>query len=363
MRSLPDFNLSSQRVLVRCDFNVPLSEQRETAKRTSSSFLSSPPPARQILDDFRIKKSIPTLQYLIGKGAKLVLMSHLGRPAGKVVEELSLAPIQNKLMEYLDLSIVKAPDCLGLEIEKWTKSMREGEILLLENLRFHKGEEENDKKFAKELAKMGDIYINDAFGASHRESASIVGVPRYLPSGIGFLLEKEIKVLTNLIKNPQKPLVAIMGGKKVKTRVKLINKISEIGDWVLIGNLLKKEIEEKNIQLKYPEKIIKPVDDIEGKDIGPQTIDLFKEKIKLAKSIIWNGPLGITEEEKFSNGSNAIAQAIIQSKAFSVVGGGETVEFISKIKLTDKFNHVSTGGGAMIDFLADEKLAGLEVLK
>lgn len=332
-------------MLVRCDFNVPLGKEGE------------------ILNSFRIKKTIPTLQYLIEKGARLVLMSHLGRPEGKVVEELSLTPIQNKLMEYLDLSVVKAPDCIGSEIEKWTKNMQKGEILLLENLRFHKGEGENDDNFAKELSRMGDIYINDAFGVSHRESASIIGVPKYLPSGIGFLMEKEIKTLTNLIKNPQKPLIAIMGGKKVKTKVKFIDKISEVGDWVLIGNLLKKEIEENNVQLKYPQKIIQPVDDNEGKDIGPKTTELFKEKIRPAKTIIWAGPLGVIEEEEFSKGSKEIARAIIDSGAFSVVGGGETVEFIDKIGLTEKFSHLSTGGGAMLDFLVDEKLAGIEALK
>ena len=344
MKTLRDFNFKNKRVLVRCDFNVPLSEKGE------------------ILDDFRIKKTIPTIEYLIEKGAKLLLMSHLDDPGGKVVEELRLTPIQDKLMEYLDLSVTRAPDCIGKEIEEWTKSMVPGEVLLLENLRFHKEEEENDAHFAQQLAKLGDIYINDAFGACHRAHASIVGIAKYLPSGMGPLLEKEIRVLTQLIANPLKPLVGIIGGKKVETKSKVIDKISQIADWILINSLIKNEIEGKNIKLKYPQKIIKPVDDIEEKDIGPETINLFKEKIVQAKTIFWSGPLGKIEEEQFQTGSAEIAQVVIRSGAFSVVGGGETIEFINKIGLIDKFSHVSTGGGAMLDFISDGKLVGLEAL-
>ena len=344
MRALKDFNFKGKRVLVRCDFNVPLSDQGE------------------ILDDFRIKKTIPTIEYLIEKGAKIILTSHLGRPKGKVVEELRLTPIQNRLMEYLDVSITKAPDCIGPEIEKWTIEMEPGEILLLENLRFHKEEEENDENFAKELAGLADIYINDALGVSHRAHASIVGVAKYLSSGAGLLLEKEIKVLTGLMENPEKPLVAIIGGNKVETKVKLIDKTSEAVDFILIGGLIKKEIKEKNIQLKYPQKIIEPVNEIKGKDIDPQTINLFREKIALAKTVFWNGPLGMIEEERFSKGSEAIAQAIIESGAFSVVGGGEIIEFINKIGLIEKFNYVSTGGGAMLEFLSGEILPGLQAI-
>jgi phosphoglycerate kinase len=345
MKNLREFNFEDKRVLVRFDFNVPLS------------------PEGEILDDFRIKQSIPTIEYLIGKKAKVILMSHLDRPGGKVIENLRLTPIQNRLMEYLDLSITKASDCIGSEIEKWTHQMQPGEILLLENLRFHKEEEEGDLNFAKALSKLGDIYINDAFGASHRNHASIVGIPKYLPSGAGILLEKEIRVLTKLIENPEKPLVAIIGGAKVETKTKLINKISEMADFVLIGGLINKERKVKNIQLKYPQKIAEPIDEVEEKDIGPQTIEFFKRKINLAKTIFWNGPLGMIEEEKFSKGSEAICRAIIKSEAFSVAGGGETVEFIVKLGLTEKFSHISTGGGAMIAFLAGEKLPGIIALK
>ena len=386
MKTLKDFDFRGKKVLVRCDFNVPLNKEG------------------LILDDFRIRQTIPTIEYLIEKGAKLLLISHLDDPGGRVVESLRLTPIQEKLMEYLDLSITKAQDCIGKEVEDWINQMQSGEILLLENLRFHKEEEEfaedslhlpersegremnkvqrtpphpalrgsaNEENFAKKLAKLGDIYINDAFGACHRVHASIVGVPKYLPSGMGFLLEKEIKVLSDLLEKPKKPLIAIIGGKKVETKVKLIDKISEIADLVLIGGLIKEEIDEKGIILKHPEKIISPVDRVDsnpptaqqGCDIGPKTINLFKEKIALAKTIFWNGPLGKIEEEEFQKGSKEIAQAVIESGAFSVAGGGETVEFINNLGLTEKFNHLSTGGGAMLDFIVDGKLVGIEALR
>ncbi|OIO46306.1 MAG: hypothetical protein AUJ31_02110 [Parcubacteria group bacterium CG1_02_39_15] len=344
MKTLNDFNFKNKRVLVRCDFNVPLSEKGD------------------ILDDFRIKKTIPTIEYLLKKGAKVILMSHLGRPEGKVIESLRLTPVQNKLMEYLDVSIAKAPNCIGPEIEKWTEEMQPGGILLLENVQFNPGEKENNQDFARTLASYADIFIMEAFGQAHRNYASIVSAPKYLPSGAGFLLEKEIQVLTRLREHPEKPLIAIVGGAKVETKVKLIDKISELGERVLIGGLIQKEIEEKKIKLKNPQKIITPIDDVETFDIGPKTINLFKEKIKLAKTIFWNGPLGKTEEKEFSKGTEAVARAIVESGSFSVVGGGETVEFINKIGLVDKFSHVSTGGGAMLDFIADGKLVGLEAL-
>ncbi len=345
MRTLKDFEVKGKRVLVRCDFNVPLDKEGN------------------ILDDFRIKQTLPTIEYLIKKEAKVILMSHLGRPGGKVVESLRLTPIQNRLMEYLDVSLTKAPDCVGEEIEKWSREMQPGEILLLENIQFHPGEKENDLNFAKTLASYADIFIMEAFGQAHRNYASIVNIPKYLPSGAGFLLEKEIKILTDLMRNPEKPLIAMIGGAKVETKVKLIDKISEKTDWVLVNTLIKNEIEEKNVQLKHPQKIIQPIDEIEGKDIGPKTVNLFKEKIASAKTIFWAGPLGKIEEENFQKGTKEIAQAIIESGAFSVVGGGETVEFINKLGLTEKFNHVSTGGGAMLDFISDGKVVGIEALK
>ncbi|MDO8435998.1 MAG: phosphoglycerate kinase [bacterium] len=345
MLTLKELNVQNKRVLLRCDFNVPLSNEGV------------------ILDDFRIKETVPTIEHLIKNGAKVVLMSHLGRPKGKVVESLKLAPIQEKLSEYLNRKIAKASDCIGIEIEKKTNEMKPGEVLLLENLRFHKEEEENDAQFALELAKLGDIYINDAFGASHRAHASIVGVPKYLPSAAGLLLEKEIKILTKLMENPVKPLVVIIGGAKAETKTKLIDRISEISDFTLINGLIQREIKEKNIKLKYPQKIIGPLDEVEGKDIGQKTIKLFKEKIFSAKTVFWNGPLGMFEKKEFAKGTEEIARAIVRSGVFSVVGGGETVDFINSLGLLSKFNHVSTGGGAMIEFLSGEKLPGIEVLR
>lgn len=345
MKTLRQIDLKEKRVLVRCDFNVPLSEKGD------------------ILDDFRIRQTLPTINYLVRNKAKLILMSHLDDPKGEIIENLRMTPIKNRLIQYLNLPTMKVKDCLEPNTREETLKMQAGEILLLENLRFHKEEEEDNDEFSKSLSALGDIYINDAFGACHRAHASIVGVPKYLPSGTGFLLEKEIKIFADLMQNPQKPLVAIIGGAKVETKTKLIDKISKIADFVLVSGLIEKELREKNIKLAFPQKIIKPIDQgDEGRDIGPETITLFKEKINIAKTVFWNGPLGQIEKSEFSKGTEEIAESILQSQAFSVVGGGETVEFVNQLGLIEKFNHVSTGGGAMLAFLSGEKLAGLEAL-
>lgn len=344
MKTLRDFEFKNKRVLVRCDFNVPLDKEGN------------------VLDDFRIRQTVPTIEYLLKKGAKLILMCHLDNPGGKVVENLKLTKVQEKLTECLDLSVVKAEDCVGPGIEKWTKEMKPGEILLLENLRFHREEEENDSKFAEDLSKLGDVYINDAFATSHRAHASLVGVPEYLPSAVGFLVEKELEILTKLIKNPEKPLVAAVGGKKVETKARLIDKLSETADLIIIGGLINRGIREKGITLKSVRKVVKPLDEIEEKDIGPKSIELFKEKIFSARTIFWTGPFGKIEEEKFQKGTMEIARAIVKSGAFSIIGGGETIEFINKIGLSDKFNYISTGGGALLDFICDGKLAAIEAL-
>jgi len=344
MKFLRDFNFKNKRVLLRCDFNVPLDERGD------------------ILDDFRIKQTIPTIKYLVKAKARIILMSHLGRPEGKVVESLRLTPVQKKLRENLGLSIAKTQDCIGREVEERIGQMQNGEILLLENVQFHLGETKNDINFAKTLASYADLFIMEAFGQVHRNYASIVGIPKYLPSGAGFLLEKEVKVFSDLIKEPKKPLVVIIGGAKVETKTKLIDKISKLASLILIGGLMKKEIKEKNIQFECPQKIIEPVEEIDKGDISIQTINLFKDKISTAKTIFWNGPLGKIEEEKYQKGTKEVAKAIIKSDAFSVVGGGETAEFINKIGLTSKFDHVSTGGGAMLAFLSGEKLPGLLAL-
>jgi len=346
MKTLNDFDFRGKRVLVRCDLDVSLDEQGN------------------VLEDFRIEKTVPTIKYLIENEARIVLIGHLGRPAGQVVENLRLNPVRIKLSQLLGLPIAMALDCIGPEAEKMANEMKVGDILMLENLRFHKEEEENDQSFAKELAKLGDIYINDAFATCHRKHASIAALAKLLPAGAGFLLEEEIKALEKMMENPEKPLVAIIGGKKIETKAKFINKISEIADFVLISGLLKKEIDEKGTILSHVEKIVQPIDEKEGgKDIGYGTVKLFREKIKIAKTIFWNGPFGKIEDERFADGTKDIAEAIIESKAFSVVGGGETVEFINKLNLISKFNHVSTGGGAMLAFLVGEEMPGIEALK
>jgi len=344
MKKIKDFKVSQKRVLVRCDFNVPTD------------------PKGNILDDFRIRKTIPTIEYLVKKRAKVILMSHFDRPRGKVIESLRLNKVQEKLMEYLDLSIMKAPDCIGREIEEFTKKeMMEGEILLLENLRFHKGEENKSMNFAKKLARLGDIYINDAFATCHRNHASIVLLAKILPSGAGLLLEKEINSLNKIIKNPKRPLVAIFGGDDPD--FKAINRISKKADWILIGGLIPKFIQEKGIKLNHQKKTILPKTKEIKKDIDQKTLKIFKEKILKAKTIFWSGPLGRTEEKKFQKGTREITKAIVKSKAFSVVGGGETIDFIRDLGLEEKFDHLSTGGSAMLAFLAGEKLPGIEALK
>lgn len=352
LKTLKDFNVKGKKVLVRCDFNVPLNVNGG------------------ILDDFRILQVLPTVQYLIKSKAKVILMSHLADPKGRIVENLRLDNIKNELKKLLDVPVSKADDCVGKEVENRVSKVKSGEVLLLENLRFHKEETNNDPGFAKKLSKLGEIYINEAFSVCHRQHASIVGVPKYLPHGAGFLLEKEIKNLNKILgkslpagKQAKRPLVVIIGGKKVETKSEFIDKISEIADSVIISGLIKKEIVDKKIEFKNSNKIISPIDNFGALDISEKTIGMFREKILKAKMIVWNGPFGKFEDENFKNGTLQIAKAIIQSKAFSVVGGGETIEFLKKEGMIDQFNHVSTGGGAMLSYLAGEKLPGLKALQ
>lgn len=345
MRTVKDLIVKGKRVLIRCDFKVPLNQEGD------------------ILDDFKIRSIVPTIQYLIGMGAKIILMSHLGEPNGRIVEELKFDKIQENLLKHLDLSITKAKDCVGTEIEKWTKRMQAGEILLLENLRFHQEEEKGDLGFAKKLAKLGDIFLNDAFASSHRNHASFK-VAKYLPCGAGLLLEKEVKALNQVKDNPVSPLVVILAGqaKGIETKMKLINSISKKADFILLGNLVADELQKRNFKPDFPDKVIFPLDSIEGLDIGPETIKLFKQKILGARTIFWSGPLGKIEEEPFSRGSEEIIKTILKSKAFSVAGGGETCWFIDKLGLAKKFSHLSTGGDALLLFLSGEKLPGIEML-
>lgn len=343
MRKLNDFNFKNKRVLVRCDFQVPIDENGK------------------ILSDLKITSTVPTVDYLIKKEAKVILMSHW-KPAEQE-KSYSLKSISIILEGLLKNKVKFLNDCIGEEVKAEIEKMKLGEVVLLENLRFHKEEEENNEEFARELAQLGDIYINDAFGVSHREHASIVGITKFLPSGAGFLLEKEVNALNKFLKDPKRPVISIIGGKKVETKSKLIDAISEISDYVLISGLINKDLLEKNMALKHPEKIISPVDDIDTFDIGSKTINIFKEKIQKAKTIFWNGPFGKIEEKKYQNGTREIVKFIIESGAFSIAGGGETVEFINQLSLGGKFSHLSTGGGAMLDFICDGSLIGIDALK
>ncbi len=311
MKTLKELDVKNKRMLVRCDFNVPLDEKGE------------------IEDDFRIIKTLPTIEYLIKKGAKLILMSHRS-------DDKNLAVVRERLEKYL-------------KGKKFT---------LLENLRLDKREEENDQGFAKELANLGDIYINDAFGVCHRKHASIVGVPKYLPSGAGFLLEKEVKVLSKVLENPERPLVVIIGGTKVETKTKVIKHFLEKADNVLVGGMIAQSVN------FISSKLCLPIDHKANFDIGSNTIKMFSKIIKTAKMIVWAGPLGKFEDPLYEKGTKKIAKEICKNnKAFKIVGGGDTIFALTKWGLRDKFDHVSTGGGAMLEFLSGEKLPGLKALE
>lgn len=345
-KTLKDFSVVSKRILVRCDFNVPLDGKGN------------------VLDDFRIKKTLPTIKYLIENKAKIILMSHLDpESTGVVDQKYTMDKVAEKLSELLNMPIEKETGCVGPEVEASVNALESGQILLLENLRFYKEETTNDREFAKKLSYLGDIYVNEAFGVDHRAHASLVGVPQFLDSCAGLLLEKEITSLDKILKNPEKPMITVVGGTKVGTKAKFIDNISQTADIVIVSGLIKKEIDEKSVQLKYPAKILGPTGDLGALDINAESIKMFQEKIMQAKTVLWNGPFGKSEEKKYAKGTLALANAIIKSGAFSVVGGGETVEFLERQGIIDKFSHVSTGGGAMLSYLAGDKLPGLESLK
>lgn len=338
MKTIRGVDVAGKKVLLRCDFNCPINEKGE------------------IEDDFRIQRTIPTIEYLLKKNAKIILMSHLDDPDGKVVENLKLTSVQDKLFEYLDLSVAKAPDCVGDNIKKMIGEMKNEEILLLENLRFHKEEEANDDIFSKNLSLLGDIFVNDAFGASHRNHASIVGVPKFLPAYAGFLLEEEVKTLQKILENPNRPLVGVFGGVKIETKLPTIKKFLEIADYVLVGGKIAKEI-----KFSHPKLFLGEFTG-DGFDINEQTIEKFREIIKKAETIVWNGPLGFFEKKEYEKGTKEISLAIADSSAFKVAGGGETLFAISKYNIGNKIDFLSTGGGAMLEFLAGEKLPGIEIL-
>jgi len=353
MKFLKDVEVKNKRVLVRCDFNCPLNE------------------AGEIIDDGKIRATIPTIKYLIGEGAKVMLMSHLGKPMG-VVPKLRFTGIQKKLSEILGQSIRLASDCVGDEVLRTSKELLAGEILLLENLRFHREEEENDSDFSKQLASLGDIFVNDAFAVCHRKHASIFGITKFLPSYVGLLLQKEIKNLSLFtagdIKKSSRLMVAVFGGAKTETKLPAIKKMSDIADYILIGGKIGEELrlgEKKVVSLPKNSrcKIILPEDSVSGLDMGEKSIKNFIDIIKKAKMILWNGPLGQFEKEEFSHGTKVVAKAIADAKAFKVVGGGETLFAIARYGLEKKFDFLSTGGGAMLYYLAGDEMPGIDALK
>ncbi len=386
LRTLRDAQVSSKRVLVRVDFNVPLD-----------------PNTGEVADDTRIRATLPTIEHLVQQGARVILMSHLGRPEGKVVEKFRLDPVARRLAALLGRPVKKAPDCVGPAVEGMVAQLQPGEVLLLENVRFHPGEEANDPAFAEALARLGDIYVNDAFGAAHRAHASTVGVTRFLPAYAGFLMEKEIYYLTKVLEAPERPYVAIIGGAKVSDKLPVLRNLLPRVDRLLVGGgmantFLKAQnhqvgsslYEEEQVpaarELLTTGKVFVPVDGViadrlaadaqtqiivfgdvpEGwriLDIGPETVRRFQEALKPARTVLWNGPMGVFELEPFAAGTRAVAEFLAGlTGAVRVIGGGETAAAVERLGLADRFDHVSTGGGAALEFLEGRTLPGIAVL-
>lgn len=347
MKSIRSAAIAGMRVLMRCDFNVPLSNKGD------------------VLDDFRIRSSLPTMEYILQKGGKLILVTHLGDPEGKSVKALSTGVIQKRIADLLDIPVTRAKDCIGKTVEKLAGAMKPRQVLLLENVRFHKEEQRNTKEFAKKLAVLGDVYVNDAFSVCHRAHASVTGVPKLLPSYGGFFLEQEIEGLQRVSSNPRHPVVAVIGGKKIESKLPVIDAVSKTADAILLGNVLANEAKKKRVKFKNAPKVFMPQDGIpQGKefDIGPKTKALYLSILQNAKTVFWAGPLGKVEDARYQEGSLAVARAIIKSNAYSIAGGGDMLAFLGKHRLREKFSHCSTGGSAMLEFLAGKKLPGLEVL-
>jgi phosphoglycerate kinase len=386
--SIRDLDLNGKRVFMRVDFNVPLQKNEQGNM--------------EITSDKRIKASLPTIQYALDHGAGLILASHLGRPKGKPNAEMSLKPAAARLAELLGRPVKMAPDCVGPEVESMLPAP--GEVLLLENLRFHAQEEKNDPEFAKKLAALCDVYVNDAFGSAHRAHASTEGVTRFVPkAAAGLLMEQELKYLGMATTNPARPCVAILGGAKVSDKIEVIENLGKVVDKLLIGGAMaytflkaqgeptgKSLVEEDKVELAKKllhdlgAKLMLPVDHVVvaeiapgaanqvvetipedkiGVDIGPKTIERFAAVIAGAKTVIWNGPMGIFEKPPFDKGTVALAKAVAESGATSVVGGGDSEKAIKAAGVTDKITHVSTGGGASLEFLAGIKLPGVAALE
>lgn len=389
-KTVKDVDVRSRRVLVRVDYNVPLDAQGNVS------------------DDKRITASLPTINYLLEQGARIILCSHLGRPKGEVKKEFSLAPVAKRLKELLpNVNIYFASDCIGEEAERKAAALKDGEILLLENLRFHKEEEKNDPEFAKKLASLAEIYVSDAFGTVHRAHASTAGVAAYLPAVAGFLIGKELSIMGGALENPERPFVAILGGAKVADKIGVITNLLNKCDTLLIGggmaytffkamgyeigdSLLDAESIDLAKQLMETAKqkgvkLLLPVDTVvakafaadaehmtvasnaipagwQGLDIGEKTRELFAAEIKNAKTVIWNGPMGVFEFPEFAKGTEAVAKACAECGGTTIIGGGDSASAVKKLGYADKMTHISTGGGASLEFLEGKVLPGVAAL-
>ena len=389
--TIRDVNIRNKRVFIRVDFNVPLNSELN------------------ITDDTRIRSALPTINYAIDEGAKIILASHLGRPKGKKNPALTLSTVVKRLQRLLNKDVMFLDDCIGPEVEKVVNNMESGDVVLLENLRFYPGEEGKDDEFAKKLAALADVYVNDAFGTSHRSHASVTGITKYVrPAVAGFLVKKEIEYVDGVMANPARPFVAILGGAKVSGKLGMIENLGKKVDKVIIGggmaftflkamgyevgnSLVEPEMIDISIQIYNSArqrgiKFYLPVDcvvapsmepgaetmivtvqeipkDWIALDIGPASVKLFTEAIANARTILWNGPMGVFEEEKYLEGTKQLAQAVASSDCYSVIGGGDTIAALDRLKLIDKIDFVSSGGGAMLEFLAGKELPGIKALE
>ena len=389
-KTVRDIDLKGKKVFVRCDFNVPMDENQN------------------ITDNRRIVAALPTIKYLIEQNCRIILASHLGRPKGEVKPEFSLAPVAKELSKLLGQEVLMAKDVIGESAKSLAANLQEGQVMLLENVRFHREETDNAPEFAKQLASMAEVFVNDAFGTAHRAHASTEGVSHYLPSVSGFLIEKELKFLGDALNNPERPFVAILGGAKVSDKIGVIDSLLEKVDTLMIGGgmaytffkaqgyevgnslcepdkcelalSLMKKAEEKGVKFLLPVdtkvgKEFKPDTESktvawteipegwEGFDIGEKTIEMFENELKTAKTVVWNGPLGLFEFDQFAIGTNAIAHALAELDATTIIGGGDSAAAVEKAGLADRMTHISTGGGASLEFLEGKKLPGIECLQ
>ena len=391
MKTIRDLDLKNKRVLVRVDFNVP--QDKAT---------------REVTDDTRLRAALPTIQHLMEQGARVILASHLGRPDGRIVDKLRLDPVARKPSQILGKNVEKVNDCIGPEAEEAVRRLKPGDVLLLENLRFHPEEEKNDPAFSKALASLADVYVNDAFGTAHRAHASTAGVAEYLPAAAGFLIEKEIQALGGALNDPARPFAALIGGAKVSSKIKVLENLVHRVDGLFIGGAmactflkaqgfemgrslveddqvefarrLMIEGHDKGIDLLLPldavvadrvdaqaERKIVSISQVPPDwmvlDIGPATIELFEQNLRNYRTVLWNGPMGVFELAPFASGTRAVAAFLAQLPAHTIVGGGESVAAIEELGLADRFSHVSTGGGATLEFIEGRTLPGIAALE